>query len=193
MVRAASKKLMQRSGIVLVLLALFAGLLTACGEDNKTINDLNFTLPIYNGLNELPALANSPQFTSKILASQDAKNFPERSIRVFTTNSPLTDVRNFYVTQLTNLGWNNRTATLLGADSLGNDGWVLGFEKPAGNGTGRSRGMMMVGPNANGTDNFLKQFRDNGAIPSGQNLLVVIDGLYSPNGTPAAPTSTPRP
>lgn len=193
MVRAASKNLRIKFGGILVLLVLFSGLLVACGQENTTANDLNFSLPLYNGLNELTALENSPDFTGKLLSAQDAKNFPERNVRVFTTSAALNDVKNYYSQQLTNLGWNNRSSTLIGADTLNNQGWVLGFEKPAGNGTGRSRGLVMVGPNSNGTNDFLKPYRDNGTIPSGQNVLLVIDGLYSPNGTPAAPTSTPRP
>ncbi|NWJ94643.1 MAG: hypothetical protein HXX20_02575 [Chloroflexi bacterium] len=198
MVGSVSKKITMKILAMLMALLLLAGLLVACGETNANTSDLSFTLPLYSGLNELPALASAPNFVNKVLPSNDPSftertKFSEGSIRVFSTNSALTEVKSFYVTQLVNLGWNNRTVTLMGADTLSTEGWVLGFEKLAGNNTNRSRGLFMVGPNSNGTDNFLKTFRDSGAIPSGQNLLVVIDGLYSPNGTPAAPTATPRP
>jgi hypothetical protein len=192
MVGSVSKKISMPLLAVFTALVLLAGLLVACGDTNTNTTDLNFTLPLYNGLNELPALASSSDFISKVLLSNDPK-FSENSVRVFSTSSALTDVKSYYVKELVNLGWNNRSPTLIGADTLGTDGWVLGFEKPAGNNTGRSRGLFMVGPNANGTNDFLKTFRDRGAIPSGQNLLVVVEGVYNPNAAPAAPTATSRP
>lgn len=172
---------------IIVVLALT---LAACGEENKAASDNSFTLPVYNGLTEVPALASSTDFKSKVLPED--KNFSEKSVRVFTTNAALSDVKSYYSKELPNAGWTNRSTTLLGPDTLGANGWVLGFEKPAGNTTSRSRGIIMVGPNTNGTNDFLKTYRDNGTLPSGQNVVVVVDGLYSANGATPAPTATPK-
>lgn len=185
------KKISLRFLSVSFVVLMLAGLLVACGEENKTQTDNSFTFPVQNGLNELSALSNSQEFVNKV-TPQD-KNFVEKSVRVFTTNTALSDVKGYYQKELVNLGWNDRSSTLIGPTTLAADGWVLGFEKPAGNNTGRSRGMIMVGPNVNGTDNFLKQYRDNGTIPANTNVLVVVDGLHTPNGTPSAPTATPKP
>jgi hypothetical protein len=184
------KKISLRFLSLSFVLVMLAGLLVACGEENKTQTDNSFTFPVYNGLNELTALSNSAEFADKV-TPKDQK-FSEKSVRVFTTNTALSDVKGYYQRELVNLGWNDRSTTLIGPTTLATDGWVLGFEKPAGNSAGRSRGMIMVGPNVNGTDNFLKQYRDNGTIPPNTNVLVVVDGLYLPSGTPSAPTATPK-
>jgi len=185
-------KISSKLGLLTALLVL-AGLLVACGGEEANPNATNgsFTLPIYSGLNEIPALAANPEFVKRVLPED--KNFTERTVRVFSTTTPVSEVKGYYEKELLNLGWSDRSKTLLGIDTLGADGWVLGFEKPSGNNTGRSRGLVMLGPNASGTNNILKQYRDSGALPSGQNVLVVVDGLYSLNGTPSAPTATPRP
>jgi hypothetical protein len=175
-------------GLVAALL-LVAGLLAACGDSNSATNNNDFTLPLYEGISnsELTALENSTDFKNKVTPTD--KNFSDKTIRVFTTSATLADVKSFYQRELPKAGWTDRTTALLGADTLNTQGWVLGFEKPAGNNISHSRGVFMLGPNVNGTDNFLKSFRDSGTIPSGQNLLVVVDGVYNPNGVTPAPTT----
>ncbi len=173
------------------LLLLIAGLLSACGgTENTAANDNNFVLPIYQGMNEIQALSNDTNFTSKILPTD--KDFVERKVRVFTTTAGLGEVKTFYNQQLGTLGWTDRTSSVVGLNTISNnDGWIQAFEKPAGNNTGRSRGLMMFSPTFK--NDLLQTYRDNGALPSGQNVLVVVDGLYTPGGTPSAPTATPKP
>ncbi len=187
----SSRKNKNLGRLILLASLIFTVLLAACGDTNPLTTDNNFTLPAYDGLEEVPILEAAPDFTSKILLQNDPK-FTEKNIKVFQTNANLDDVKNFYLKQLVNQGWVDRTPSLVGPKTLGPDGWILGFEKAAGNSDQRGRGIIMLNPQAQGTDNLLKPYRDNGTLASNKNVLVVVDTLFSPNGTAPLPTATPK-
>ncbi len=165
--------------VFLLLMLALVLVLTACGEENTTATNSDFSLPVYQGAATYDTLNGDATFKQALFASKRA-NFSSENYTVYTTGSALADTKNWYESEMLKKGWQNRSGEILGSTALDTSGWVLGFVKQD-----HVVGVIMVGPG--GKDKgILKDFQ--GSLPSdGKNILIITQSVYKA-GASATPT-----
>ncbi|NWJ45521.1 MAG: hypothetical protein HXX08_06560 [Chloroflexi bacterium] len=163
---------LKRKMYLLLPLALLVLSLTlaACGEQSAAVTDKNYTVPTYQGTTSLDDLASDTTFTAALLKDNNNASFPNPKMKVYATNSALSDTQNWYRNEMTKLGWSDRTQEILKATTLGSNGWVLGFVKDQ-----QVVSVIMIGTGAR-NDGILKGYTS--ILPADKNILVVLEAGY---------------
>jgi hypothetical protein len=157
-----------------ICLIIFAALLAACGNEASGNND--FTTPAPDGLTLQSTISNDTTLRDKLL-SPTKTNIVGQDLKVYTTTKDIAAVKQAYADELvTKRGWANVTANIVDSTELGTKGSIESFEKYVGGDTNKKHvfGVIILTPDA--TNNILDTYRKSGAIPTGSNVVITIQG-----------------
>jgi hypothetical protein len=137
---------------VFALLLILSLLLAACGpEQLPNANDGKYEIPVYNGGENLAAVAANTTLRGVMLnpelynPSIKPNDFVEKNLQVYAlpATTQLNTVKDYYNAEMRKLGWLNYSVNLTAANALGSDGIVEGFTKQ-----NHVTGIYLVAPNA---------------------------------------------
>jgi hypothetical protein len=172
-----SKKISNSKAVfVFGLLLIVSLLLSACGiEQLPNATDGNYRIPVFNGGESLPAIAENQNFRNAMLTPRNTTNtantqptvspFVEQNVQVYAlpATTQLNTLKDYYVTEMRKLGWTNNSVNLIAGDALKTDGFVDGFVKQ-----NHVSGIYAVAPTAK-DKGILRDY----AVPNDRVILII--------------------